>query len=234
VLLLAPTAIAGPGESAFAQDTNALRASSGLSAYRVCADLNAVARNWAAHLAAQDSLEHNPGLAGQVSGWSAIGENIGAGPSEPGVQQALVASPGHRANLLSTSYTEIGIGTAVSPSGVLYVDEVFRRPSGAGCAGGATVAAAAPPPQQASAPAPARSHPAEAAAPSTASRSTGVRRSAPTVTAPVPTADGAVLPTDHAATAARRLAADLARGVAPRDAIGSAFRFHTTFADAVR
>jgi hypothetical protein len=40
---------------------------------------------------------------------------------------AFMASPSHRANLLSKSYTEVGIGV-VRHNGTLYVTEDFRRP----------------------------------------------------------------------------------------------------------
>jgi uncharacterized protein YkwD len=39
-------------------------------------------------------------------------------------------SPGHRSNLLSASYTEIGVGIAASNGGGLFYTQVFARPGG--------------------------------------------------------------------------------------------------------
>jgi hypothetical protein len=127
------TAWAGPGESTFLSATNTLRAANGLGPYRMCADLTAVAQTWAAHMAATDVLAHNPSYESQISNWRSLGENVGEGASVSSIHQALVASPGHRANLLSSRFTEIGIGTAVDASGRIYVDEVFRTPRSGSC-----------------------------------------------------------------------------------------------------
>jgi hypothetical protein len=49
------------------------------------------------------------------TGWTAIAENIAAGyPTPEAVVQGWMSSPGHRANLLSPRYTEIGIGLVKS------------------------------------------------------------------------------------------------------------------------
>ena len=39
-----------------------------------------------------------------------------------------MTSPGHKANILSKDYTEIGIGRAVSSDGDIYWAQVFGRP----------------------------------------------------------------------------------------------------------
>lgn len=151
----------------FAGATNALRGSRGLPAYRTCDDLNAVASRWAASMAARHTLGHNPSLAGQVAGWSTLGENVGTASSASGVERALEASPGHLANLDSRSYTEAGFGTATSRDGQLWVDEVFRRPAGGGCGAAAAPLRPAPgshPPAPVShSPAPSGHRPAPAA-----------------------------------------------------------------------
>src|SRR5205807_5031919 len=46
------------------------------------------------------------------------------------IQQAFMNSAAHRDNILSTSYTQIGVGTARGSDGQLYVDELFRQPTG--------------------------------------------------------------------------------------------------------
>ncbi|MDQ6649526.1 MAG: CAP domain-containing protein, partial [Actinomycetota bacterium] len=122
---------AGPGEYDFVALTNSARAGAGLAPYAVAGDLSAVARGWAARMAASHSLYHNPGLYSQVSGWSAVGENIGYGGSVSVVNGLLMNSPTHRANILSRTYSQIGVGTAVASDGSLWVVEDFRLPNGA-------------------------------------------------------------------------------------------------------
>jgi hypothetical protein len=116
-------------EGSFISATSAARSSHGLRRYAVTADLTAVARRWAAHMAARRRLEHNPGYGSEVCCWTHIGENVGEGASVAQIQRAFMSSPEHRANILSSSFTQIGIGTARSSDGRLWVDEIFRRPT---------------------------------------------------------------------------------------------------------
>ncbi|MFO0881052.1 MAG: CAP domain-containing protein [Gemmataceae bacterium] len=60
--------------------------------------------------------------------WGAYGENIAYGyPSAQAVVTAWMNSPGHRANILSASTTEIGVSVRVSPSGALFFCQVFGK-----------------------------------------------------------------------------------------------------------
>jgi hypothetical protein len=129
--LVLPTAAgADSGSDAkFVSLTNSSRGAHGLHGYAVSSDLTAVARRWAAHMAAHHRLEHNPNFAGQVCCWTRLGENVGVGSTVSQIHRAFMASSPHRANILSTSYTQVGIGTARGSDGKLYVDELFRRPT---------------------------------------------------------------------------------------------------------
>src|SRR6059058_2184767 len=130
VLILPFAALADSGsESQFVADTNSARSSHGLRHYAVSGDLNSVARRWAAHMAARHQLAHNPSFTSEVCCWTHIGENVGVGPSVSAIQRAFMASSPHRANILSSSCTQVGIGTARGSDGRLYVDELFRRPT---------------------------------------------------------------------------------------------------------
>ena len=63
--------------------------------------------------------------------WSAVGENIAAGqPTIDAVMTAWLDSPGHCANIMTTSYTELGAASyAVSGSDYpIYWTQVFARP----------------------------------------------------------------------------------------------------------
>jgi hypothetical protein len=130
-LLLAPVAaIASSADDArFVSATNSARGSHGLRAYATSADLSAVARRWAAHMAAHHQLEHNPSFTSQVCCWRSLGENVGVGATEAQIQRAFMASAPHRANILSSSFTQVGIGTARGSDGKLYVDALFRQPT---------------------------------------------------------------------------------------------------------
>jgi uncharacterized YkwD family protein/spore coat assembly protein SafA len=61
--------------------------------------------------------------------FSAAGENIAYGQRTPAaVMTAWMNSPGHRSNILSTSFTQIGVGLAKSSNGTLYWTQMFIRP----------------------------------------------------------------------------------------------------------
>jgi uncharacterized YkwD family protein len=61
--------------------------------------------------------------------FSAAGENIAYGQKTPAaVMNAWMNSPGHRANILSKTYTNIGVGLAKNSKGVCYWTQVFTKP----------------------------------------------------------------------------------------------------------
>jgi uncharacterized YkwD family protein/spore coat assembly protein SafA len=60
---------------------------------------------------------------------AAGGENIAMGQRTPKeVVTAWMNSPGHRGNILSTAFTEIGVGCAKNKSGSYYWTQMFIRP----------------------------------------------------------------------------------------------------------
>jgi cysteine-rich secretory family protein len=143
--VFAAPAFASPSGD-LAAATNASRASAGLPGLQIDGQLSAVAQAWANHLAAANVLSHNGALRGQVSNWTYLGENVGMAADIPSVQQAFMNSPEHRANILNSHYTLMGVGSATStlPScncRVLWVVVDFKRP--------ATAAAPAQPAQPA-------------------------------------------------------------------------------------
>jgi uncharacterized protein YkwD len=65
---------------------------------------------------------------GYPYGW--WGENVAYGyNSADSVMAAWMNSPGHRANILSLNYRDIGVGCAYSASHVLYWTQDFGRPA---------------------------------------------------------------------------------------------------------
>ena len=61
--------------------------------------------------------------------FSAAGENIAYGQQTPqAVMNAWMNSAGHRANILSRSYTFIGVGAGKNKNGVIYWTQEFVKP----------------------------------------------------------------------------------------------------------
>lgn len=61
--------------------------------------------------------------------FSAAGENIAYGQNTPArVMNAWMNSPGHRANILSRTYSRIGVGLAKNKYGVCYWTQLFTKP----------------------------------------------------------------------------------------------------------
>ncbi|MGF1499647.1 MAG: CAP domain-containing protein [Elainellaceae cyanobacterium] len=99
--------------------TNEFRTANGKAPLTLNADLTEAAADHASDMAQQDFFSHT-GQDGssvldraQETGYDprAVGENIAAGQTTPEqVVQAWIDSPGHRANLLSDNYTELGVG----------------------------------------------------------------------------------------------------------------------------
>jgi uncharacterized protein YkwD len=61
--------------------------------------------------------------------FSAAAENIAYGQrTAQEVVTAWMNSPGHRANILSSSTTQIGVGAAKKSDGTLYWTQMFMKP----------------------------------------------------------------------------------------------------------
>ena len=125
--LAAPAHATTSDASAYLARLNAERVNHGLPALTMRTDLNAVAQGWADHMAAAGLLSHNPNLTSQVANWQTVGENVGEGPDVPTLDTAFWNSPAHRANILDSSYKDIGIGTTFA-DGILWITVDFRKP----------------------------------------------------------------------------------------------------------
>lgn len=114
----------GTAEAQFIDLINAERTSRGLNPLAVDPDLTAGARMQAAAIRDAGRLFHNPDLGSVTSGWSWIGENVGYGYDVANLHNAFMNSSGHRANILKSGATHVGLGVVVSGSTV-WVAEVF-------------------------------------------------------------------------------------------------------------
>ena len=59
--------------------------------------------------------------------YSAAGENIARYETLEKAQAALLSSPGHRRNILSSAYTKFGVGVALTAQGHIYLTQIFVR-----------------------------------------------------------------------------------------------------------
>ncbi|MGA7672612.1 MAG: CAP domain-containing protein, partial [Nitrolancea sp.] len=60
--------------------------------------------------------------------YSVAGENIAYAPTVNVAERGLMRSPGHRANILSSDFTRIGIGVIVTPFGTRMFTQEFAGP----------------------------------------------------------------------------------------------------------
>jgi uncharacterized protein YkwD len=114
---VAPT----PAKQGALNEINRFRARNGRAALCYSARIDAAAQWMASDMAAKDYFSHTDSL-GRDGGrrlsdsgyaWSRWGENIAAGQTTwRGAIAAWRNSPGHRANLLSARFREIGLGQA--------------------------------------------------------------------------------------------------------------------------
>ena len=110
--------------------TNAERYKAGVRALVSDPALDAAAAEWARHLAATCTFEHSTSQwrSSRVAayGWVATGENIAAGqPDAKSVMTAWMNSSGHKANILDSRYTGLGVGVATGSCYRTYWVQIF-------------------------------------------------------------------------------------------------------------
>jgi hypothetical protein len=143
--------VANPAQAASAEEskvlalTNQVRASVGAPALAWDEGLAAIARTWAAKMAANGIISHNPSYTSQITGsWAKASENVGQGPDIDTVHRALVASHSHYVNMTDTEVTLMGIGVVTSGNTVFIVENFLGR-AGAPAPKVTTTKAPAPP-----------------------------------------------------------------------------------------
>jgi uncharacterized protein YkwD len=87
---------------------NVSRVQAGLRPVRQNATLDAKADAWAKGMRDRCQISHSRLADGAPSNWRKLGENVGTGNHVAEVHNAYMASPGHRANVLDPTFTEIG------------------------------------------------------------------------------------------------------------------------------
>jgi uncharacterized protein YkwD len=129
----------GNGSSSASEEQQAInllnkdRAAKGLPALKANSQLTSLARNYARDMINRGYFSHyNP--EGQSPfdrmkkagiSYTSAGENLAINTSVAAAETAFMNSSGHRANILNSSYTEVGIGVVHSSSGQVYVVQEF-------------------------------------------------------------------------------------------------------------
>ena len=150
-----PVVVTAPA-SALISALNGARGSAGLAPLSSAGDLVAVATEQALAMATDGYLFHNPSLTTEIGNWQSLGENVGSGLTASSIATAFMDSTEHRDNILSTQFTQVGIG-AVSYKGLIWVTEDFRLPT---IAAARVASTTTPVPAKATSPAPVvTSHP---------------------------------------------------------------------------
>lgn len=132
----APAAL-GNYEQQVVDLVNKERAAAGLQALKVNTKLAAVAEKKAEDLRDKNYFDHQSPTYGSPFdmmkqfgiSYTSAGENIAKGQKTPEeVMNGWMNSPGHRANILNSSYTEIGVGYVTDSNGTTYWVQHFIRP----------------------------------------------------------------------------------------------------------
>lgn len=120
--------------------TNAARRAAGVAGLAKSVNLMQAAQLQADQMVKAGRMEHElpgqpyPTLKSRLTAVQydvrAAGENIAEGQhSAAEALSTWMSSPGHRANILSSDYTEMGAGVAAARNGRLYFVQVFGRPA---------------------------------------------------------------------------------------------------------
>lgn len=115
---------------------NADRTKNGLPALKMNSQLGTLAENYAKDMVNRNFFSHyNP--EGQSPfdrmnqagiKYSYAGENLAINTSPAAAETAFMNSSGHRANILNTNYTDVGLGVAYDSNGRIYVVQEFIKP----------------------------------------------------------------------------------------------------------
>jgi uncharacterized YkwD family protein/spore coat assembly protein SafA len=134
--LTIPTVTTTSQENEVIRLVNVERSRAGLSPLKMNWELSRVARYKSADMANKGYFSHNSPTYGTPFQmmenfglrFTAASENIAYGQRTPAeVVRDWMNSPGHRSNIMSGSYNEIGVGLAKNKNGVCYWTQMFMR-----------------------------------------------------------------------------------------------------------
>lgn len=109
---------------------NQSRAQNGLAPLKENVQLSIKADKWAQKLRDVCDLSHSRLADGAPNEWMKLGENVGYGGNIDQVHVAYLNSPGHRANIMDSAYTQMGAaavwGTCDGQHRVFTVQEFMK------------------------------------------------------------------------------------------------------------
>jgi uncharacterized protein YkwD len=117
-------------EARVVQLVNAQRVAAGLPRLAVSPCADRFAEDWSATMARTGAFVHRPSLGTLLSACRAsrVGENIASGTVSADHMVAMwMRSPGHRANILSSHFTHLGVAAATTATGRTYGTQNFLR-----------------------------------------------------------------------------------------------------------
>ena len=111
------------------------RKNNGLPALTLDPELSRIARIKSCDMRDNNYFAHESPTWGRVAdmlrtfgySFSAAGENIAHHASVEKAQAAFMSSDGHRRNILSSSWTKVGIGICIDRNGFVYATQMFVR-----------------------------------------------------------------------------------------------------------
>lgn len=114
---------------------NADRAANGLPALKLNTSLVRLAENYGQDMINRNYFSHynpegqSPFDRMQQAGisYSAAGENLAINSNVTAAETAFMNSSGHRANILNSNYTDVGIGVRTNAAGSVYVVQEFIK-----------------------------------------------------------------------------------------------------------
>ena len=125
VALLA-TACLNSQQSSATSVLNKDRSAAHVGALATQNDAQVKAQSWADRLARENRLYHSTLSSGIGVRWCSLGENVGFASSISATEATFMASPIHRANIVSKTWNGVGIGVAHNGSRT-FVVQVFIK-----------------------------------------------------------------------------------------------------------
>ncbi len=118
-----------------ANSVNEERVSRGLSPLVVDTELSAIAREKSTDMVTNSYFAHESPTYGHASdmlddagyNYTSVGENIAHAGSVERAHDLLMSSSGHRANILGTQWTKLGVGIVSDRNGYPMITELFAR-----------------------------------------------------------------------------------------------------------
>ncbi len=111
-------------EQQFIDMTNGTRSSVGVRSLQMNVALTLKAESWAAKMAQDGFLSHSRLQDNNPYGtWTKLGENVARAGSLQAAYDALLASPGHYANIVDPAFNFIGVGVVFDGTNYWIVQE---------------------------------------------------------------------------------------------------------------